>query len=237
MKIEKINDNQIRCTLTGDDLAKRNLKISELAYGSEKTQNLFREMVKQADYEYGFETDNTPLVVEAIPMNSDCIVLIITKIDDPEELDTRFSRFSPYNGSDDDSDEDEDGSFPGEASDYSSKSRPKAPTFDEMLKEALTDEVPKHSLMFAYASLADAMDFCAQVADYKGDSSLYKAPDGIYLLVISIGKATKDEFRNVCLIASEYGNGKSIPDANRDYMNEGADILIRENAIRKLSGL
>lgn len=34
MKIEKINDNQIRCTLTRDDLAQRQLKLSELAYGS-----------------------------------------------------------------------------------------------------------------------------------------------------------------------------------------------------------
>ena len=81
MKIEKLNDNQIRCTLTGEDLAKRNLRISELAYGSEKTQNLFREMVKQADYQYGFETENIPLVVEAIPTSSGSIVLIITKIE------------------------------------------------------------------------------------------------------------------------------------------------------------
>ena len=33
MKIEKINDNQIRCTLTRADLADRQLKLSELAYG------------------------------------------------------------------------------------------------------------------------------------------------------------------------------------------------------------
>ena len=36
MKIEKLNDNQIRCTLTKDDLADRQIKLSELAYGSEK---------------------------------------------------------------------------------------------------------------------------------------------------------------------------------------------------------
>ena len=36
MKIEKINDNKIRCTLTSADLAERNLKLSELAYGTEK---------------------------------------------------------------------------------------------------------------------------------------------------------------------------------------------------------
>ena len=31
MKIEKINENQIRCTLTRADLEDRHLKISELA--------------------------------------------------------------------------------------------------------------------------------------------------------------------------------------------------------------
>ena len=36
MKIEKINDNQIRCTLTRADLAASHLQLSELAYGPEK---------------------------------------------------------------------------------------------------------------------------------------------------------------------------------------------------------
>ena len=36
MKIEKVNDHQIRCTLTREDLADRELKLSELAYGTEK---------------------------------------------------------------------------------------------------------------------------------------------------------------------------------------------------------
>ena len=40
MKIEKINDNQIRCTLTQADLADRELKLSELAYEL-KRQNHF----------------------------------------------------------------------------------------------------------------------------------------------------------------------------------------------------
>ena len=30
MKIEKVNDHQIRCTLTREDLADRELKLSEL---------------------------------------------------------------------------------------------------------------------------------------------------------------------------------------------------------------
>ena len=43
MKIEKLNENQIRCTLNKDDLAKRQIKLSELAYGSDKAKRLRSE--------------------------------------------------------------------------------------------------------------------------------------------------------------------------------------------------
>ena len=95
MKIEKINDNQIKCTLNRSDLASRQIKLSELAYGTEKAKNLFRDMMQQASTEFGFEADDIPLMIEAIPVSGDCIVLVITKVEDPEELDTRFSRFAP----------------------------------------------------------------------------------------------------------------------------------------------
>lgn len=94
MKIEKVSHNQIRCTLTKQDLADRELKLSELAYGSEKAKRLFRDMMQQASYEVGFEAEDIPLMIEAIPVSEDCIILTITKVENPDELDTRFSKFS-----------------------------------------------------------------------------------------------------------------------------------------------
>ena len=69
MKIEKVNDHQIRCTLTKADLADRELKISELAYGTEKAKSLFRDMMQQAAIKFGFEAEDIPLMIEAIPLN------------------------------------------------------------------------------------------------------------------------------------------------------------------------
>ena len=51
-------------------------------------------MMQQASYEFGFEADDIPLMIEAIPVSSDTIILLITKVEYPEELDTRFSKFS-----------------------------------------------------------------------------------------------------------------------------------------------
>ena len=101
MKIEKVNDNQIRCTLTREDLDSRHLKLSELAYGTEKAKSLFREMMEKASYEFGFDAEDIPLMIEAVPLTADSILLIVTKVEYPEELDTRFSHFSEDMDSDD----------------------------------------------------------------------------------------------------------------------------------------
>lgn len=145
MKIERLNENQIRCTLNKSDLASRQLKINELAYGSDKAKELFRDMMQQASYELGFEAKDTPLMIEAIPVSSECIVLIVTKVDNPEELDTRFSRFSPSDSDDDNFDFDDIETIEG--NDYSDFS---LPTANEELDEcAATDEegLPEDELM------------------------------------------------------------------------------------------
>ena len=51
MKIEKISERQIRCTLSKKDLVDRELRLSELAYGTDKAKELFRELMQQASCE------------------------------------------------------------------------------------------------------------------------------------------------------------------------------------------
>ena len=96
MKIERLSENQIRCTLNKADLAEKEIMLTELAYGTDKAKELFKELMEQASIELGFEVDNIPLMIEAIPVNPDCLILIITKVEDPDELDTRFSRFTKH---------------------------------------------------------------------------------------------------------------------------------------------
>ena len=85
MKIEKINDNQIRCTLTRADLAARHLKLSELAYGTEKAKMLFHDMMQQASSEFGFEAVRLQCcnftggqLVEAVVKLVDVVVVVLT---------------------------------------------------------------------------------------------------------------------------------------------------------------
>ena len=187
MKIEKVNDHQIRCTLTGADLANRELKISELAYGSEKAKNLFRDMMQQASFEFGFEAEDIPLMIEAIPVNADCIVLIITKVEDPDEIDTRFSKFSPSLSAEDDAAEDDiTDHFSDDVLDLFQKIKNSAGAVSNTQNEESQTAAPR----MLQAGLNHLCTFSRIVKDaYTAESALYKDPEAMqYCLVLTMEK-------------------------------------------------
>lgn len=258
MKIEKVNDHQIRCTLTREDLADRELKISELAYGTEKAKNLFRDMMQQASFEFGFEAEDIPLMIEAIPLNSDCIVLIITKVEDPEELDTRFSKFAPSvhdteeeldemidslsEGADDVLDlfkKIHDGKFSGAQvdtdevtanPDRSQKKVARKPDFSIHENQDLTR-------IFSFDSLGVVARISHVLApNYSGSNSLYKNDTNRrYVLLVAKGSHTPVEFNKICNILSEYGTSEKYAPASEAYLEEHFEPIIKNNAIQSLS--
>ncbi|MBQ2397147.1 MAG: adaptor protein MecA, partial [Bacteroidales bacterium] len=59
-------------------------------YGSQKAQALFKDMMAKANEEFGFETDNVPLMIEAVPLSTDSIMIVVTKVDDPLQIEQRL---------------------------------------------------------------------------------------------------------------------------------------------------
>ncbi|MBO4845530.1 MAG: adaptor protein MecA [Lachnospiraceae bacterium] len=251
MKIEKVNDNQIRCTLTKADLADRELKLSEIAYGTEKAKNLFRDMMQQAAIKFGFEADNIPLMIEAIPLNADCIVLIITKVEDPEELDTRFSRFAPDS---EETDEDFDSGLDyddtivhstddvmdlfkkikKEASDILEKAAQKT----QPAKEEEQNEEPAFaSKIFSFDSMAAVIrPSVALKGVYDDKNSLYKdSKSGRYMLVLNKTDSPTENFNKACNILSEYGKLERLLPTSEYYFKEHFDCVIEDDAIQSLS--
>ena len=263
MKIEKVNDHQIRCTLTRDDLAKRDLKITELAYGTDKAKELFQDMMQQANLEYGFDAEDTPLMIEAIPINSECIVLIITKVDDPEELDTRFSNFAPSVHEDDEEDEDYDEydeeEYEDEEEDVSSLFKrlqhsnmsdfldgplSSSPLSDSKKVKEKTSGARKKgqpsrkgSRIFSFDSLHEVMRFSSIVSrKFNGTNTLYKnEANGKFYLILHQGDIEDGLFANICSLLTEYGKTEIGSTATQQFLDEHYSIVIPENAIQTLS--
>jgi len=257
MKIEKVNDHQIRCTLTKADLADRELKISELAYGTEKAKSLFRDMMQQAAYEFGFEAENIPLMIEAIPLNSECIVLIITKVEDPEELDTRFSKFAP---SVHDSEEDSLDDISLDASEgaddildlfkkiQENKLHSSAKSDEASEKRASINPLTNYedaeispskeiSKLFTFTHLNELIRLSYVLKNfYTGINSVYKdAQSGKFTLVITKSAHTPEEFNKICNIISEYGTPGRYSDAAVSYLEEHHELFISQKALQSLA--
>ena len=259
MKIEKVNDNQIRCTLTREDLAERQIKLSELAYGTEKAKLLFRDMMQQAAYEFGFEADDIPLMIEAIPLSQDTIILVITKVEYPEELDTRFSRFSDPDPEDvyeeamagggaapaPEGADDILGLFRRiqeerrKAADAQGSKDSFVSEENDKKKETPVNVLVDITKLFVFKNL-DEVTRLAHILNsfYAGANDLYKSQTANrYYLLVSKSDQSPETFNKVCNILSEYAAQQPYTPATGAFFREHYHMILQGNALKTLAEL
>jgi len=158
MRLEKINDKQVRCVISNQDLAAHHITPKELRYGSPETTSLFREIVNKAVDEFHFNEEELPIMIEAIPMGVEGLLLIVTAIEDAEELDPHFATFI------------------------------EGPEEENVLKNPLHLQVVSEEMkgpkgcVFSFKELEDIILFVKGIPSAI-DSSLYKTENGYYLML------------------------------------------------------
>lgn len=240
MTIERLSDTQIRATLTKQDLQERQIQISELLYGSDKAKELFRDLMQRASYECGFEAEDLPLMIEAIPVDSDCLVLVVTKVEDADELDSRFSNFTPFTEKESSASKpvlpalaDEVLNYFSQFKDMLNKKANDLGLKIEISSESAPELPPSLTKVYLFEKLSDVSRFAAVIHPvYRGEIELYKDNvTGNYYLLMDIAGHTAEEFNKLCNMASEYSRPVTANAAARLYYKEhfspitGTDLL------------
>ncbi len=234
MIIEKISDTEIRTVISERELRSRGISCDTFAYDTEEARSLFSEIISQASFQTGFEPDDYPLTIEAVPLSGGRMAVSVVKSDDPEELDARFSHFSPSVRAgnlnvtvDPDIEDDQDNSN----------------VFMEMLREAadmiMNDKGPepvkrteKESHVYRMKSLGDMIEAAGRIQNGTNvPSTVWKGRDGSFLLTFGRGSLSDDELSMMDAVCTEYGERLSL---NRDPSDIGYEIFIKESAIGKL---
>ncbi len=231
MKFERLDENKIRCTLTKAELAEKHINLTELAYGTDKAKALFKDLMDQARDELGFEVDDMPLMIEAIPVKPDSLMLIITKVSNPDEMNSRFSKFAGLNPN-----EIVENLMDGE---QSTPETPEQTTVEDAWKEETSDINVKDAayVVFAFDSIKDVISVAHIVTGYyKSDNSLYSNPhdNRLYLLMYR-NHNTEDEMRRVGLKASEYGFYIKTIYSSREFFDEHFQLIIKDEALQRLA--
>ena len=248
MKIEKMNENQIRCTLTREDLESRHMRLEELKYGSEKAQQLFREMMRFASFKFGFDVEDLPVMVEAVPISEDKLILIVTKVPYPDELDARFSNFS-------DALDEEMENF-----DFYGEGEVPLPELSGSAKEILdlfsdTEESAEDSLpfptqgrlelphaqitrIFAFETLDDVMDAAKVLGDYyHGENDLYRSATQGYWLIALMDDHSPAEFNRVCNVLSEFSSPVEPFGGSENYVREHCSPVLKGHALATMQAV
>ncbi|MCR5210631.1 MAG: adaptor protein MecA [Lachnospiraceae bacterium] len=256
-KIERINDNQIKCILTKEDLAARKISFRELTFGSAQANSLLRDMMQQASFQFGFEADDKPLMIEIVPMQSGMVVFVITKVvgnaptgSDPEdEMDD-----IPFAEADESAEKVEEPAVSDNTAEQSLKNVPVPPvtpiarSIQDLLHEmfpANKNTSPKQAAVsenkenrcFVFNSLDNLFAASEALKDFAcGDSALYKdnSTGDYYLLVHSKG-LDAGEYKNLCMILSDFCTRSFKTGAYEAYVREHFKAVKESMALQALA--
>ena len=212
MKIERISENQLKLTLTKDDLKERDIKLEDLISPSEKTQKLFRDIMEQALDEEDFVSENTPLMVEAVPMGTEGIMIIVTKVNN----------------------KDKKGNTAADLLQQAQETRRWKKKPLDTLEHA--EEKNSDILIYSFPELDDVIRVSLRLdGGFKGESSVYKN-DGKYFLVLQGDTYTAEESSDELeLVLKEYGQKHVSTPLAKYYLLEHGETIIAEKALKALA--
>ncbi|MCD8037155.1 MAG: adaptor protein MecA [Clostridiales bacterium] len=204
MKIEKISDTQVKFILNEDDLADKDIKLEDLAVSSDKTKELFHDMLSQALEECGFAIDDAPLIVEALPVAFDSIMIIVTKLSEDDSKDSA-----------------EDAPAPIISKDLHRYKR-------NSIKVHKDKPCDNYNInIYSFGNLDAVIDVCLKLAPCSfNSSSLYKAYKK-YFLVLQSEENIEDKY--ICIL-NEYGDKESSNILTKYHLIEHGETLIGEGA-------
>ena len=210
MKIERISENQLKLTLTKDDLKERDIKLEDLITPSEKTQKLFRDIMEQALDEEDFVSENTPLMVEAVPMGTEGIMIIVTKVNNKDKKDS------------------------GDLLQQAQESRRWKKKPLDTLEHA--EEKNSDILIYSFSALDDVIHVSLRLdGSFKGESGVYKN-EGKYFLVLQGDTYTAEESSaELELILKEYGQKHISTPLAKYYLLEHGETIIANKAVKALA--
>ena len=162
-------------------------------------------------------------------------------MEDPEELDTRFSRFSPTGG---DWDSKRDGISPklDGAEDLLNllgkvKESISAVPGQEQTTPDTTDKKPSDLRLFSFGTMDSAI-YASQLLGkmYHGSNTLYKDTDAdMFILALTQSDHTSKDFNRICNMLSEYGSQENSSGATLAYLEEHCDVILAADAVQQLA--
>lgn len=246
MKIKRINENTISCTITPEDLKANGFELDDFFDRKKEAVEFIRQTVAQVAISENFDLQGemTTMRVSVLPDHS--LNLLITREDTQDGaarevrriardiFDSIASKAAEKAGEKAGEQEEKDIS----ASDSLMKSllseiSEDKESSDKDSMEKAKKPMPGDSYMFSFFSVRDAMDCCKVFAQTRPvlSSLYYLREDDTYFLIIRRMITTPGNFEKAVLAANEFGELVTSERKFIAFVTEHGECIARNNAI------
>lgn len=209
MKVEKINENKIKITLTFEELEGREISIKDLEKDTSIAKNLFLDLIEESNLEDDFIIDDSQLFIEACYDNNNLFIVTITKIDNIPEL-KKYAALETK----------------------PKKSYTKKNVNNNIIKQNYKVD----SNIYSFSSLDLILELCNILKKEKmfcGKNSLYKY-NNTYFLIFSPSTIKNPKFLKTFVPISEFCTDYYSQDIFSTSIKEKSQLIFINNALQQL---
>lgn len=232
MTFARVNERVIRCTIPISEVEQMGYNVQEIFDDKEKATSFVKKVVAKAGEE-GILAKNGYQVVNQIGYDNNQLIMNIVDMNTEQQINYGIARLLSaydivrYLGRD-------------RVENILYMSNPeKEEEFNNCIREinrALKGgQKPSAKYILIFSTLNQAEGFCMNV-DAKGTGRLYKDNDKFYLYA-DLTNADEKWINSFLLIAEEYCDEITVADMYEAYLEEHAQVIIKENPIAVLKNL
>lgn len=203
--MERVNENKIKVTITMSDLEERNIDLDALSYNSDKTQELFWDVIEQVEEEFGFDVSDSQFIIDTMSDEAEGFIITITRFDEDRD----FESIQKY-------------------------IKNKLSSRDLKVKRK-SKKIYSTVSIYSFKCFDDLCSLSSKINTmYTGESSVYKYRE-TYYLVLTLNYVTASDVKMLETVLNEYGTKARNVDFLEGFLSEYGTCMIGSDAISVLS--
>ncbi len=238
MRIERIDDKTVKCFLSNEELEEYDIDYKDFVLRSDKAREIVQEIMVHAEEEVGYKPPKFAFDLQIMMLPEQGLVLTFSEKDaeirDGDQLieclremkrllqKTREKVGMIGTGED-------------QAQGDTAAAQEDSPKDGKGKAEKQRGNHPDVA-MFTFSGIGKVMEYAAALPpNLRVESMLYEMND-FYYLYLSRGRASYERFSRACIQALEFGGLYTADERQILQLQEHAQCLIAEKAVKKLRG-
>lgn len=233
MKFEKMENGSLRCYLTQKDLQENGIELEDFFSNSKNARDFLEKLIRIAEEEVGYHTSGNMMSIQAAIMSEDEIMLTFldNQVSGSEIIEHIKNMFGSARGQEEEND---GGNALLEELDQQQAAEKEA---EGENGQELSGE--GYVYLVTFVSLSSVCRFCRVLPAGRNAASrlYYHDSEHRYFLWADLNHTNRKYVYQFVAASMEYAKAIEKDSARSSYLEEHADVIVREQALERLAAL